>query len=160
MRAVINNCTDCLAAILDYDANINVQDSVSFFLLLFYFISIFLSNLLISSIKLSLSILFFTFHFSTTSIYTIFTTLYSIFQNGSTALHIAFCNYKHTCIRLLIIRGADSEIKDNEGKTAFDNAGEKYGTTEEQKEETKAVIRQALVSNVRYIYIYIYDIYI
>ena len=151
MLAAFYYRTDCLAAILDYDANINVQDSVSFFLLLFYFISIFLSNLLISSIKLSLSILFFTFHFSTTSIYTIFTTLYSIFQNGNTALHIASNNYKHTCIRLLISRGADSEIKNNKGKTAFDYA---------EKEETKAVIRQALVSNVRYIYIYIYDIYI
>ena len=78
------------------------------------------------------------------SIYTIFTPLYSIFQYGYTALHWASLYNKRACIRLLISRGADSEIKDNEGKTALEVAGEGDGTTEEEKEETRAVIRQAL----------------
>ena len=80
------------------------------------------------------------------SIYTIFTTFYSIFQLGWTTLHCAsWCN-KHACIRLLISRGADSEIKDNEGKTALEVAGDGELGTKEKDEETRAVIRQALVS--------------
>ena len=79
------------------------------------------------------------------SIYTIFTPLYSIFQHGYTALHIASFGNKRACIRLLISRGADSNIKDNKGKTALEVAGEySYRPPEEEKEETRAVIRQAL----------------
>ena len=75
------------------------------------------------------------------SIYTIFTPLYSIFQDGWTALHYA-SRWNKQCIRLIISRGADSEIKDDEDKTALDVAGE-YDS-EEETEETRAVIRQAL----------------
>ena len=78
------------------------------------------------------------------SIYTIFTPLYSIFQHGRTALYYASYFNKRACIRLLISRGADSEIKDNQGNTALEVAGDEDYYTEEQKEETRAVIRQAL----------------
>ena len=76
------------------------------------------------------------------SIYTIFTPLYSIFQYGYTALHYTSLFNKHACIRLIISRGADSEIKDNEGKTALETAY-RSGSKKEM-EETRAVIRQAL----------------
>ncbi|CAM9606854.1 unnamed protein product [Chrysoparadoxa australica] len=78
--------------------------------------------------------------------------------NGNTALHYAACWCWMPVVRLLLQRGADPDVKDDDGKAPVDYCQGLWkqfpqfytGCTEEAKEEVVTVLTQASLANARW----------